>query len=472
MILFYFYFTSILMFNGFVLTYSLTPDQEKFVDFQARIYTRLILSFHPDEIPFDNFYESYPEEINNFARIVEGIRKSLSVGTFEAEMNNAFSQKVKRYISERIQKDIKPDTFEVIRLWYDKAPISDFCAANERNQIISEEMIVKKLSEFNNKYSFVVDRVLPFGSLTDEKRKKYIHSERDDPIISIHHIIPLNVLREFYKKHFENEAQKEKELMKKCTYNWFKILQHNRRKILIYGIKQQYGDYRTYLKTLIPEEELKNELKKARPSLQIQEDAHYSDFMNQMLTLPPGLSFRGPTLRNGDPGKEFEKDCAPIVGQEYFNKVEALYDDIVKFNKNPNGDSDGIYDRILSIHLEPGAQIIFEYNPEQWIFENGRYNISQEWGVKSLAQQQDQEQFLTIDGIGSSAQDFVTYDVSHQRRKRNVIERNQLDVLKNNCTLRSMDLPSPPKRHFCYDKKYLMLFPPVYAYCRLFYYDN
>jgi hypothetical protein len=468
-----FYFISILMLNG--LTYGLTPDQEKLVDSQARVYTRLMLSFHPDEVPFDNFYEAHSDEIDNFARIVEGIRNSLGVGTdFESEMNNVFSQKVKRYIDERIQKDVKPDTFEVIKLWYDNAHVSYFCAANERNQKIPERTIVDALSKFNNKYSFVRDRESFFGALTDEKRKKYIQSERNDPIMSIHHIIPLNVLQEFYKKHFEIEAGKEEELMKTHTYNWFKILQHNRRKILIYGIKQQYGDYRTYLKTLIPEEELNNELRKAHPSLQIQEDAHYSDFMNRMLTLPPGLSFRGPpqALRNDDPRDEFENLCAPIIGEEYFNKVKALYDDIVKFNKNPNEESGDIYDRILSIHLEPSAQIIFEYNPDQWTFENGRYNISQEWRVKSLAQQQDQRQFLTIDGRAPEAQDFVTYDVSdvYQRRKRNVIERKQLEVLKNNCTLKSMELP-PPKRHFCYDKKYLMLFPPVYAYCRLFYYD-
>jgi hypothetical protein len=121
------------------------------------------------------------------------------------------------------------------------------------------------------------------------------------------------------------------------------------------------------------------------PARQLQEDSGYSEFMDMMLSLPAGLSFRGPesNIRSDDPGKDFEENCVIILGQEYFNKVKALDEHIDAFNKKfdekkllqYDEEAARIYNRITMIHLEKGAQIIFEFNPAHWIQENGKWKI-------------------------------------------------------------------------------------------------
>lgn len=132
------------------------------------------------------------------------------------------------------------------------------------------------------------------------------------------------------------------------------------------------------------------------------------------------------------------------------------------------------------IHLEKGAQIIFEFNPAHWIQENGKWRIKtiDEWNalqqageflLKQIAQQQDLDERTRVISIsgGVLSGDFVHYKTN--RRRRNIMKNNSLELLKNKCNEHN-ETPKLPERHFCYSKPYYMLLPPVYVYCRLYYY--
>lgn len=477
----------------------ITPEQDKFIDNLANYYSRLTLSFHPQEIPFDEYYKKHSSDVDEFAAIMKEIRSSLMTSDVlknlnDLERDSIFFEKVSQYHHTKMTSDTKPDTFEVIKAWYHhnirpkSEDVKNFCAAFERNKQISKNSIIEALSKFSNKHVFNENREKYFGDLD---RKDYLPEKKNDPDLSIHHIIPLSLLKKFFQRYYEIEEKKEETLMMNHEYNWYKIMSHNQRILLINTLKHHHLDYHEYLNELInrksnsadPSTSEKKLLKNAKnPKQQLQEDSDYSEFMDMMLSLPPGLSFRGPTDRSDDPGGKFEQKCVIILGQEYFDKVKVLHDQIKKFVEDQSYDEEDairIFNRILSIHLEQGAQIIFEYNPIHWTLKNGKWQIksvdewnilqSQEWFEKYLAQNQNRARILTIssDGRATALDDFLfLYHVD--RKKRSVVLQNNdsLEMLKNKCN----EPPKLPERHFCYSAPYYMLFPPIYVYCRLFYY--
>jgi len=501
---------------------QITPEQDQFIDKLANYYSKLMLSFDPLEISssFDEYYETHSNEVDQFAKIVKEIRDDLLTSDLlsnlsEFEKNDIFSNKVSQYNIDKMKSDTKPNTFEVIKLWYyhNKTPkqddVSKFCTAFEQNKEITEDSITKALSEFNNKHEFNSNRDKYFIELNNEERKKYLKDKKDEPDLSIHHVIPLNKLQAFFKNYYKIQEQKEEEWMTTHTYNWYKLMSQTERKLLLNALKHQHIDYHDYLKGLIdkdsngdgPSTSDQKTLNRLllNPAHQLQEDSGYSDFMDMMLSLPAGLSFRGPKIRSDDPHDKFEKNCAIILGQDYFNKVKALDEQINDFNKKfdeknllqYDEEAARIYNRILMIHLEKGSQIIFEFNPAHWIQENGKWRIKtiDEWNAlqqageflqKQIAQQQDLDRRTRVISIsgGVLSGDFVHYKIN--RRRRNIMKNNSLELLKNKCNennetpkLPRKARPAPkalPERHFCYSKPYYMLLPPVYVYCRLYYY--
>lgn len=490
-------------------TIRITPEQDQFIDKLANYYSKLMLSFHPQEIKnsFDKYYESHSNEVDQFAIIMQEIRHDLLTSDLLSNLNDlerehVFFEKVSQYNINKIESDTTPNTFEVIKLWYyhNKTPkqddVSKFCTVFEQNKQINEGDIVDALSNFNNKHDFNSNRDQYFIELNNKERKQYLKDKKDEPELSIHHIIPLNKLRTFFKNYYKIQEQKEEELMINHKYNWYKIMNQNQRKLLLNALKHQHIDYHDYLKGLIdkdsdganPSEQrrLKEVLK---PAHQLQEDSGYSEFIDMMLSLPAGLSFRGPqsNIRSDDPHEKFEEKCGIILGQEYFDKVKALDEQIDDFNKKfdtqnllqYDEEAARIYNRILMIHLEKGAQIIFEFNPAHWIQENGKWRIKTidewndtiragEWFEKKIAQHQDLDRtrVISISG-GVMSGDFVFYKTT--RRRRNIMNNNDLELLKNKCNEQN-EIPKLPERHFCYSKPYYMLLPPVYVYCRLYYY--
>lgn len=469
-----------------------------------------MLSFDPLEISslsFDKYYETHSNEVDQFARIVKEIRDDLLTADLlsnlsESEKNDIFSNKVSQYNIDKMKSDTKPNTFEVIKLWYyhNKTPkqddVSKFCTAFEQNKEITEDSITGALSRFNNKHEFNSNRDPYFVELNNEERKQYLKDKKDEPKLSIHHIIPLNKLKKFFKNYYEIQEQKEEELMTTHTYNWYKLMSQTERKLLLNALKHQHIDYHDYLKELIDKDsngdgpstsEQKTLNQVLNPSHQLQEDSGYSEFIDMMLSLPAGLSFRGPNIRSDDPGKDFEENCVIILGQDYFNKVKILNEQIDDFNKKFDTQNllqydekaARIYNRILMIHLEKGSQIIFEFNPAHWIQENGKWRIKtiDEWSAlrageflqKQIAQQQDLDRRTRVISIsgGLLSGDFVYYKTN--RRRRNTMKNYSLELLKNKCNEHN-ETPKLPERHFCYSKPYYMLLPPVYVYCRLYYY--
>jgi hypothetical protein len=487
---------------------QITPEQDKFIDTLASYYSKLMLSFHPQEIPFDEYYATHSSKVDEFARIMKEIQNDLMTNELISNLNeleryNIFFQKASQYDMDKINSDTTPNTFEVIKLWYyhNKSPKQDdvpkFCTAFEQNKQINEGSIVDALSKFTNKHEFDENRVKYFIELNNKERKQYL-KKKDEPDLSIHHVIPLNKLQTFFRNYYKIQEKKEQELMDNHKYNWYKIMNHNQRQLLLNTLKHQHIDYHKYLSGLIdkdsngegPSTSEQKLLKRVlRPAHQLQEDSGYSEFMDMMLSLPPGLSFRGPesNIRSDDPNENFEENCAIVLGENYFNKVKILHDQINAFNKqyeeNPlleqnEEESIRIYNRITMIHLEQGSQIIFAYNPAHWIQENGKWRIKtiDEWNAlqqageflqKQIAQQQDLDRtrVISISG-GVMSGDFVFYKTN--RRRRNIIN-NSLEILKNKCNEHN-EIPKLPERHFCYSKPYYMLLPPVYVYCRLYYY--
>lgn len=400
----YIYVGLLLSVQRCVNMHPITPEQDKFLDKLANYYSKLMLSFHPQEIPFDEYYESHSSEVDEFARIIKEIRSDLMTSDMlsnlnELERDMKFFEKVSQYNQAKMDSDTKPNTFEVIKLWYnhntrpESDDVSKFCTVYEQNKQISESSFMEALSKFSNKHTFDGNRVKYFIELNNDDRKEYLPDKKDEPKLSIHHVIPLNTLEEFFRNYYEIQEKKEQELMMKHKYNWYKIMSHTQRILMINTLKHQHLDYHEYLNGLInknsngegPSTSEKKVLDRVKnPAHQLQEDSGYSEFMDMMLSLPAGLSFRGPAsnIRSDDPKEKFEENCAIILGQEYFNKVHVLNKQIEDFNKqykqqNYNEeDAIQIYNRILTIHLEQGAQIM---NTIQFIgqlkTENGESKI-------------------------------------------------------------------------------------------------
>lgn len=486
---------------------TITPKQDKFVDNLAKIYSNLMLSFDPEEIPFDDYYDTHSNEVDTFTKIILSTRTELMSSKLlsnlnELERDTLFLQKATSYNLKKMQADTKPNTFEVVKMWYEhqkSSNLQEFCKAHDKSKQIDKHSIVESLSKFNNKHAFNVNRYKFFIELDNTQRKKYLKTKQNEPELSIHHIIPLNTLKLFFKNYFQIQNKREQELMIDHTYNWYKILDHNQRKVLLNTVNHQYTDYHEYLKELASDT-----FKESKPNYQLQEDTGYSDFMDMMLSLPPGLSFRGPKIRSDDPKIKFESNCALILGEDYFNKVNTLHKEIVNFNdkynpKNPllhELDAIRIYNRILTIHLEEGAQIIFDYNPIHWIQEaNGKWRLKTsqewqqwldiylpngEWAVKNLAQEEHDRRTVLVDVLDASQnrtfllegvvmpKEFVYYNPFNRRRRG--VTTTDLEALKNKCNKVTEVPQAPIQRHFCYSKPYLMLLPPVYVYCRLYYY--
>jgi hypothetical protein len=456
----------------------------------------------------------------------------------ELERDSIFFHKVSQYNMDKIHSDRKPNTFEVIRLWYyhNKNPktddVSNFCTAFEHNKQIKDNSITEALSKFTSKHDFYGNRAKYFIELNNKERKQYL--KKDEPELSIHHVIPLNILEAFFKNYYEIQDKQEQKLMfshtdavapsalprhdsrvdtaqrcgeaastrlgnaPRCKFNWYKIISHNQRKLLLNTLKHQYTDYHKYLRDLIDEDsngegpstlEQKTLKKAEKPAYLLEDDADYSDFMDMMLSLPPGLSFRGPSsgIRSDDPDENFEANCAIILGQEYFNKVQNLFKQIENFNEQYRLTTDKqnedltleaaqIFNRITTIHLEPGAQIIFDYDPAHWIQIDRRWRIKNdnEWSawlrstdylIKEIARQQDRDRIRVLSISGG-----LISDVHYNRRKREhgSTEKDlaiSLEKLKNECNIdnevpklpeRPVASPRAPPARFCYSKPYYM----------------
>jgi hypothetical protein len=111
--------------------------------------------------------------------------------------------------------------------------------------------------------------------------------------------------------------------------------------------------------------------------------------------------FYGPreNLRFNDPDGSFEHESIYIIGQEYYEKVKKLYDDITDFNnvylkiqtdeekKDISPEAMRLYNRLGTISGEYNNGkpiVVFPFNTFQWKYENGKWRINNDYPVTGI----------------------------------------------------------------------------------------
>ncbi|MFT9636394.1 hypothetical protein ACMZ49_03650 [Alcaligenes phenolicus] len=181
--------------------------------------------------------------------------------------------------------------------------------------------------------------------------------------VSRHHIIPLNVLREFY-----NEVSRRERL--RSIHGFFSVYSSH---------IHSYASANNINCAPIDGDLLGAENLALAQGYGIARGSGTSwapnfDTFAQFYAWLPGNLFVGPNNRSDDPRDGFEVNAAVVVGTSYFNIAQRAYDNMQRFNsgdQNPN-----LYNAIThDLTIMAQRTTIFALDPDNWEYVHGSYRL-------------------------------------------------------------------------------------------------
>jgi hypothetical protein len=497
--------------------YTLTDTEEISLNNIAWLFAQFSLTFDPVEIttpdptltpsdsliPLYNYFKDNSEVFDNF----KSVRAFFDITHLQKIVTSVNPNELQRLLEERIvihqnqivSEDKIPLTFKnfyaIFRIIHDASEITSehheitnimtvpqshplmqfFCHGRPSN----DKEVIKALKKFqlreelqtNRKQQRMEIQTLKINDDFTEQLKGYREPKPDE--WTIHHMIPSTTIVDFYNKYFRLLSQKSSEMIKHKRFDWVKINEIFVQKMFLVDAEILWT---------------KCEIKNLKVPVYNFDDnknvnSRQEDFVRAWYRWPLGLLFYGPNTNNrgDDPSKDknkpehkklynnqpndFEAFAASIVGDEYFEKVEKLNNEILEFNElySKTGDVEilnekamKIYRRIFTIHREApwSNKIIAPFNTDGWVFTSGIWSIKQqfrptwEWGIKALAQQLDT--MLLTNNVGAS----TSRKEELRRRKRHHIEEIKCGY-------------EIPENGFWCSPFYLRINPVNYIVCKL-----
>lgn len=180
---------------------------------------------------------------------------------------------------------------------------------------------------------------------------------------SRHHIIPLNVLRQFY-----NEVSRRERF--RSINGFFNVYSSN---LHLYA-GANHVDCSSMGNDLLGAENLALAQGYGLARGGGTSRAPNFDTFTQFYAWLPGNLFVGPNNRSDDPEDGFEINAAVVVGTTYFNVAQRAYNNIQRFN---GGDqSPNLYNAITyDLTIMARRTTIFALNPQDWEYVHGSYRL-------------------------------------------------------------------------------------------------
>jgi hypothetical protein len=405
---------SITIFLSFLNLVTPTPyqinDKEKTaIQYLARIYAMLINTFDPREVSEDFLIlEQNQQEINDFSSVaiylitrletddeLSRVPKYLRLETFWSEVSS---------YNSHLHFDNKPMTFKLFKQMFHSViqkglirPNEEYCVESGRQDLITEQQIREAIDRIDindiDRTNTNLDKCLP-GELFNHP--DYYANEKS---LTMHHIISRRIYSKFRIYSDAILANYRRELTQTIKYDYFKIRDHNRHKLIYPNIKQMFEKLNT------------------KPRItHFEEDRYFKEFMRRIELIPNGLVFLGPSERSDDPvhfdkkdkqkrkeqiaryierygifDEDFDHACKSIVGLDYYNRLIKLYEKIKKYIENANertlDRTFEINDEIDNIHFYREDDSIypwFEWHPhEDWNYDP-KAEENKKWETKTL----------------------------------------------------------------------------------------
>lgn len=209
----------------------------------------------------------------------------------------------------------------------------------------------------------------------------------DYPVqVSRHHIIPFNVLRDFYNRLARDD------LLPRVS-GFFNVFANN----LAYYARSNLMDCNRlgYDVIYAGNLALAQGMGLAKGSISSDVLPPGFDTFEEFYTWLPGNLFIGPDNRSDDPSSGFEENAVIVVGTERFNILQRTYSNMLRFN---NGDNNPQLLRSISSDLSVIAQrrTIYGLDSRHWLFSNGKYRLRRQHEFLKEDQQKPLEEFSTL----------------------------------------------------------------------------
>jgi len=327
--------------------YQINDKEKTAIQYLARIYAMLMNTFDPREVSEDFLIlEQNQQEINDFSSVaiylitrletddeISRVPKYLRLEIFWGEVSS---------YNQHLHFDNKPMTFRLFKQMFHSViqkglirPNEEYCIESDRQDLITEQQIREAIDRIDindiDRTNTKLNKALP--------NELFNHTDYDKSL-TIHHIISRKVYSKFRIYSDAILANYRRELTQSKKYDYFKIRDHNRRKLIYPNIKQIFEKLNT------------------KPDYtHFEEDRYFKDFMRRIELIPSGLVFLGPSSeeRSDDPAHfnnkqkkkeyidrygvfdlDFDHACKSIVGPDYYNRLIRLYEKIKKYIENAN----------------------------------------------------------------------------------------------------------------------------------------
>lgn len=402
----------------------LTPELNIRMDNVAWLYAQFSLTFDGSELPLEQHFLENKDQFDMYKEVEDFFSTSNLLTLFPnvdpRELVILFQRRISHYQQEIMDKDEQPVSF-----------LNFYVVFNNRHWLVNKRMVHTDLldhSEFINEYCGALklesdEQIIkglndfkiinPFKDKLEKTahtlfHKYYLgelraHAQElglGDKEWTVHHIIPQNVLEQFYNNYFMLLEKESEKAQANHKYNWVKIKEFNIQKSLLVQANILWSF-------------------SSRGATLPAKDGAQQRFVRASYSWPKGLLMAGPSssLRYDDPNPNgygnsyynefnggFEDRAKHIVGTRYFNIVKQLYTDIITFNNDISRKSDNDISRkshVLRARLETvyqeynnGKPIwIFPCDSKQWIkptvipnpLRKSKYklNKNQVWGINT-----------------------------------------------------------------------------------------
>jgi hypothetical protein len=527
---------------------ELTSEQTESMDNLAWLYAQFSLTFDKNELPLIDYFKTNRKDFNNFKEVLDFFNDANLQRHFEGVNMNEFAiefeDQYKTYQEVIINLDQKPLPFRGFYILFEKlfktqqtfhgprvesyrsywnkfvnneSTMKQFCSDVD---ISTNEQIKEALSNFNIQEPFPETYNLKklkgnekkYHTLSTEYKLNLEGTSDDKPTKwTYHHIIPSNVIVEFYQNYEDLVKFKSEKSTKQ--FNWFKIMEFNTQKTFLVTAATLYNNFKPTATLPVNEE---------RPGVSRIESTIVNqqiDFVRAWYRWPRGLMFYGPqsNIRSDDPSsqqpsepilKGFEEKAKHIIGQKYYDKVEQLHRKLVAFNEKYKKETTSdehkekisteamkLYKTLGTIYKEYNNGqpiIVFPFNREQWDYEINKWYIKTnpsvydvvlnkwEWREKALAQEEDNRlrsnfdfmsMNLAILGVLSSIEKYhYDHDELKRRKRHHYIEPlAYVDELLETCEKSKVKIENTNScDYYLMNGSSSILAVPVYGWCKLF----
>ncbi|WP_146011709.1 MULTISPECIES: hypothetical protein [Burkholderia] len=188
--------------------------------------------------------------------------------------------------------------------------------------------------------------------------------------VSRHHIIPYNVLRAFYNRVMETHG----EILRFRSF------------LIVFG--RNIPSYASAA-SLDCERNRLDYLEASNLALAVADNyARWGgnrpppglDTFQEFYTWLPGNLFIGPNNRSDDPGEGFEEGAVEIVGQNAFNTLSSVYQNMVRYN---NGDQSVLGSIATGLTQIADRRSVYPLYSGDWQYVNGEYRIKTPQGKRT-----------------------------------------------------------------------------------------